>query len=63
MIGLSGGHERASTVPVWTVRNVAAAIAAVREHGGSATEPHREPYGTMTECVDDQGLRFSLVEV
>ena len=63
MIGLSGGHERATTVPVWTVPNVAAAIAAVRERGGSATEPHREPYGTMTECVDDQGLRFSLVEV
>ena len=59
MIGLSGGHGRATTVPVWTVRNVAAAIAAVRERGGSATEPHREPYGTVTECVDDQGLRFT----
>jgi len=63
MIGLSGGHEQATAVPVWTVRNVAAAVAAVRGRGGSATEPHREPYGTVTECADDQGLRFSLVEV
>jgi predicted enzyme related to lactoylglutathione lyase len=63
MIGLSGGHERATAVPVWTVRNVAASVAAVRGRGGLATEPHREPYGTVAECADDQGLRFSLVEI
>lgn len=63
MIGLSGGHESATAVPVWTVGDVAAAVAAVRGRGGSATDPHREPYGTVSECVDDQGLRFSLVEV
>jgi predicted enzyme related to lactoylglutathione lyase len=62
MIGLSGGHERAAVVPVWTVRSVAIAVAAVRRRGGSATDPHREPYGMVSECVDDQGLRFSLVE-
>ena len=30
--------------------------------GGTATEPHREPYGVMAECTDDQGTRFSLGE-
>ncbi|MGI8761880.1 MAG: VOC family protein [Jatrophihabitantaceae bacterium] len=63
MTGLSGGNERATAVPVWTVPDVAAAVAAVRRHGGSASEPHHEPYGTVSECVDDQGLRFGLVEV
>ena len=62
MIGLSGGHERATVVPVWTVRNVVTAVAAIRARGGSATDPHHEPYGTVSECVDAQGLRFSLVE-
>ena len=63
MIGLSGGHQRATAVPVWTVPDVAAAVAAVRGRNGSATDPHSEPYGTVSECVDDQGLRFSLVQV
>lgn len=62
MIGLSGGHERGTTVPVWMVLNVADAVATVRACGGSATDPHPEPYGVVSECVDDQGLRFSLVE-
>ncbi len=63
MTGLSGGHERATAVPVWTVSDVAAAVAAVRGQGGSATDPHREPYGTVAECIDDQGLRFSLAQL
>jgi predicted enzyme related to lactoylglutathione lyase len=62
MIGLSGGHDQANVVPVWMVPSVVVAVGAVRGRGGSATEPHREPYGTVTECVDDQGLRFSLLE-
>lgn len=62
MIGLSGSHERATTVPVWTVRNVTDAVAAVRARGGSATDPHPVPFGIVSECVDDQGLRFSLVQ-
>ncbi len=63
MIGLSGGHDRTAAVPVWTVRDVAVAVAAVRRRGGSATDPHDEPYGTISEGVDNQGLRLSLVEV
>ena len=63
MIGLSGGHQRATAVPVWTVPDIAAAVVAVRGRNGSATNPHSEPFGTVSECVDDQGLRFSLVQV
>jgi predicted enzyme related to lactoylglutathione lyase len=60
MIGVSGGHHRATAVPVWRVADVAAAVARARAAGGTATEPHREPYGLIAECRDDQGTRFSL---
>jgi predicted enzyme related to lactoylglutathione lyase len=60
MIGVSGGHRRATAVPVWHVADVAAAVARARAAGGTATEPHWEPYGLIAECRDDQGARFSL---
>jgi predicted enzyme related to lactoylglutathione lyase len=60
MIGVSGGHAGPAAVPVWQVPDVAAAVAQVRAGGGTATEPHREPYGLIAECTDDQGTRFSI---
>jgi predicted enzyme related to lactoylglutathione lyase len=60
MIGVSGGHPVATVVPVWRVADVAAAVARARAAGGTATEPHREPYGLIAECRDNQGTRFSL---
>jgi predicted enzyme related to lactoylglutathione lyase len=60
MIGISGGHAAPAAVPVWRVTDLAAAVARVRAAGGTSTEPHREPYGLMAECADDQGIRFSL---
>jgi predicted enzyme related to lactoylglutathione lyase len=60
MIGISGGHAEPAAVPVWQVADIAAAVVRVRAAGGTATEPHREPYGLMAECTDDQGTRFSL---
>ena len=60
MIGVSGGHAAPAAVPVWQVADAAVAVARVRAAGGTATEPHREPYGVMAECTDDQGARFSL---
>jgi len=60
MIGVSGGHAAPAAVPVWQVTDLAAAVARVRAAGGASTEPHREPYGAMAECADDQGARFSL---
>jgi predicted enzyme related to lactoylglutathione lyase len=59
MIGVSGGHPAPAAVPVWRVSDLAAA-ARVRAAGGAATAPHREPYGLMAECTDDQGTRFTL---
>jgi predicted enzyme related to lactoylglutathione lyase len=62
MIGVSGGHAAATVVPVWRVADVATAVARVRAVGGTATEPHAEPYGLIAECTDDQGTRFSLAQ-
>lgn len=60
MIGLSGGHDRATAVPMWKVADVRRAVEAVRAAGGTATDPERQPYGTTSECADDQGMRFYL---
>ncbi|BBZ00688.1 glyoxalase [Mycolicibacterium chitae] len=61
MSGLAGGADRPVTVPMWTVADVDAAIARVREAGGTVLqEPTRQDYGLMAECTDDQGGRFYL---
>ena len=44
----------------YRVDDVAAAVTRVREAGGEAQDAVREPYGWMSECVDDQGTRFQL---
>ncbi len=59
-MGLSGGHEGATNVPMYCVDNVRAAVARVRSAGGEATEPELQPYGETSTCVDDQGTRFYL---
>jgi|GEM_PF-202921 len=60
MVGLSGGHEVATTVPMYRVDDVAGAVAAVRGAGGTATSPQPQPYGITADCTDDQGTRFYL---
>ncbi len=60
MIGLSGGHSRATTVPMYRVDDVDAAVRQVRAVGGSASDPERQPYGISSTCTDDQGTRFYL---
>lgn len=60
MVGLSGGHAQGAAVPMWRVDDIERAVAAVREHGGTATDPARQPYGVTSECTDDQGSRFYL---
>jgi predicted enzyme related to lactoylglutathione lyase len=60
MTGLSGGHERATGVPMWLVADIDAAVAAVRAAGGTSTDPQRQPYGISATCTDDQGVRFYL---
>lgn len=61
MSGAAGGSRNPSTVPMWTVADIDAAVARVREAGGTVlAEPSRQPYGLSAECTDDQGGRFYL---
>ena len=61
MAGAAGGSPRPVTVPMWTVADIDAAVARVREAGGTVlAEPSRQPYGMSAECTDDQGTRFYL---
>lgn len=61
MSGVAGGNPTTTTVPMWTVADIDAAVARVREAGGTVLqEPTQQPYGLMAECADDQGSRFYL---
>lgn len=61
MSGAAGGSPRRVAVPMWTVEDIDAAVARVREAGGTILdEPSRQPYGLSAECTDDQGSRFYL---
>jgi uncharacterized glyoxalase superfamily protein PhnB len=63
MAGATGGSANPTTVPMWTVSDIEAAVARVREAGGTVlAEPARQPYGVTAECTDDQGARFYLGE-
>ena len=62
MTGMSGGRERRVNVPMYRVDDVAAAVQRLREAGGTATDPVRQPYGLMADCTDDQGTVFYLGE-
>ncbi|HVY09091.1 MAG TPA: VOC family protein [Mycobacteriales bacterium] len=44
------------------VADIEAAVARVRELGGTAEDPYSTPYGLRTRCLDDQGNGFSLVQ-
>ena len=61
--GLWGGQRRAGWKLMYAVDDLRAAMARVREQGGTAAEPEREPYGLSSECVDNQGVEFWLWEV
>jgi len=60
MIGLHGGHDRTTVLPMYRVDDIHAAAARVRSAGGTSTDPERQPYGLTAQCVDDQGTRFYL---
>jgi predicted enzyme related to lactoylglutathione lyase len=63
MAGVAGGSAQQVTVPMWTVEDVDAAVARVREAGGTVIEePSPQPYGKSAQCTDDQGTRFYLGE-
>ncbi|MDQ3760763.1 MAG: VOC family protein [Actinomycetota bacterium] len=60
--GMHGGAVHPAIEPVYQVDDLAAALAAVREHGGQAGEPQQQPYGRIAECIDDQGAHFQLLQ-
>ena len=60
--GIWGGRERSELVALFTVDDLDAAIDRVRRLGGHADEPEDMPYGRSVNCVDDQGLRFDLLQ-
>ncbi len=63
MAGVAGGRAQQVTIPMWTVTDIDAAVARVREAGGTVIdEPSQQPYGKSAQCTDDQGSRFYLGE-
>ena len=61
MSGMAGSGAATTTVPMWTVADIDAAVGRVREAGGTVLqEPAQQPYGLMAECTYDQGSRFYL---
>jgi predicted enzyme related to lactoylglutathione lyase len=63
MAGAAGGSASPTTVPMWTVSDIDAAVVRVLEAGGTVVaEPAHQPYGVTAECADDQGGRFYLGE-
>jgi predicted enzyme related to lactoylglutathione lyase len=60
-LGLRGTDHAPTLTPYYAVPDVDAAVALVRAAGGTAAEPADRSYGRTAECVDDQGLPFTLV--
>ncbi len=68
MLGLWGGpgpegEFGRGAVLGFRVDDLAAAVAAVRDHGGTMSDPHLEPYGLAAEGHDDRGVPFYLHEL
>lgn len=60
MVGFSGGHQAATTIPMYRVDDISAAVEVVRDAGGTSTDPEPQLYGITAACTDDQGTRFYL---
>ena len=68
MVGLWDGEQPAGgrvhgAVLGFRVDDIAAAVSSVREHGGTISDPHQEPYALAAEGHDDQGIPFYLHEM
>jgi predicted enzyme related to lactoylglutathione lyase len=57
------GARQDGAVLAFRVDDIAAAVAAVRSHGGTVSDPHREPYALAAEGHDNQGIPFYLHEM
>jgi predicted enzyme related to lactoylglutathione lyase len=68
MVGLSDGELPAGgrahgAVLGFRVDDITTAVAAVRAHDGTISDPHREEYAMAAEGHDDQGIPFYLHEL
>jgi uncharacterized protein len=53
---------RPTTYLAYAVADLAATSAAVRTAGGTVSDESPHPWGQSVDCVDDQGLEFSVYE-
>lgn len=60
--GLVGGFGPSTLFCCFAVDDLAAAVTRVRDAGGTAEDPHLEPYGLISGCTDDQGVPLALFE-
>jgi predicted enzyme related to lactoylglutathione lyase len=60
-IGLRGGDHAPTLAPYYAVSDVDATAELVRAAGGVAADAADRAYGRAADCVDDQGLPFTLV--
>jgi uncharacterized protein len=58
--GLSGGGEGSSPSVYFSVDDIDAAVARIRELGGRAGDPEEIESGYMSSCEDDQGTSFNI---
>lgn len=60
MAALDGGGEGSRPRVYFGVRDIAVAVARVRDLGGHADDPRGIPSGHFADCRDDQGTQFRL---
>jgi predicted enzyme related to lactoylglutathione lyase len=60
MTGMWGGTGRPVVDLMFRVADIEVAVRRVRDAGGIASDPDRQPYGITANCTDDQGMRFTL---
>jgi uncharacterized glyoxalase superfamily protein PhnB len=60
--GLWGVEGSSTLFCCFAVDDVADAAERARSAGGTAEEPHVEPYGLVAGCTDDQGVPFAVFE-
>ena len=60
--GLGCGRKGAHPSLWFRVNNVKDTVEAIQAAGGSAAEIFHAPEGQMSEALDDQGVKFGIVQ-
>lgn len=60
MTGLWGGISGQNVTLMYLVDDIDAAVARVRDAGGTAASPESQPYGITAQCTDNQEMTFTL---